>query len=265
MRGRHLWWPFFFYICCMASTIVVYNALKDLVNKEQKGFINASVFNSLADIAQRTIFNEMMTELVEGKKLARNSVDVGNRLSYRERKIEDLSPFIVLDEVVSGGSNNSYPKPTNLFKIISIRNGAATPSNEDPNVNDVVGEYELLYDVSILDSVRNSKISGPTRNFPVALIADKIYVYPVDTDQILISYYRQPGSYSLGGQPSNFAPIYVNTVINGIEYPDIANTRDFMLPDHYVPEIVSVMAEMVGVHLRDGDVLQYSQAKAAAE
>jgi hypothetical protein len=249
----------------MASTIVVYNALKDLVNKEQKGFINASVFNSLADIAQRTIFNEMMTELVEGKKIARNSVDVGNRLSYRERKIEDLSPFIILDAVVSGGSNNSYPKPTNLFKIISIRNGAATLSNEDQDINDVVGEYELLYDVSILDSVRNSRISGPTRNFPVALIADKIYVYPVDTDQILISYYRQPGSYPLGGQPSNFAPVYVNTVINGIEFPDIANTRDFMLPDHYIPEIVSVMAEMVGVHLRDGDVLQYSQAKAAAE
>jgi hypothetical protein len=249
----------------MASTIVVYNALKDLVNKEQKGFINASVFNSLADIAQRTIFNEMMTELVEGKKIARNSVDVGNRLSYRERKIEDLSPFIILDAVVSGGSSNSYPKPTNLFKIISIRNGAATLANEDPDINDVVGEYELLYDVSILDSVRNSRISGPTRNFPVALIADKIYVYPVDTDQILISYYRQPGSYPLGGQPSNFAPVYANTVINGIEFPDIANTRDFMLPDHYIPEIVSVMAEMVGVHLRDGDVLQYSQAKAAAE
>ena len=264
MKGRHLWWPFFFYICCMASTIVVYNALKDLVNKEQKGFINASVFNSLADIAQRTIFNEMMTELVEGKKLARNSVDVGNRLSYRERKIEDLSPFIILDEEVSGGSDNTYPKPTNLFKIISIRNGAATPSNADPNINDVVGEYELLYDVSILDSVRNSRISGPTRNFPVALIADKIYVYPVDTDQILISYYRQPGSY-YNGLPSNFAPLYVNSVINGIEFADPINTRDFMLPDHYVPEIVSVMAEMVGVHLRDGDVLQYSQAKAAAE
>ena len=264
MKGRHLWWPFFFYICCMASTIVVYNALKDLVNKEQKGFINASVFNSLADIAQRTIFNEMMTELVEGKKLARNSVDVGNRLSYRERKIEDLSPFIILDEVVSGGSNNTYPKPVNLFKIISIRNGAATPSNADPNINDVVGEYELLYDVSILDSVRNSRISGPTRNFPVALIADKIYVYPVDTDQILISYYRQPGSY-YQGSPSPLAPIYVNNVINGMEFVDSLNTRDFMLPDHYIPEIVSVMAEMVGVHLRDSDVLQYSQAKAAAE
>jgi len=248
----------------MASTIAVYNALKDLVNKEQKGFINAAVFNSLADIAQRTIFNEMMTELVEGKKLARNSVDVGNRLSYRERKIEDLSPFIVLDKEVQGGSNNTYPKPSNLFKIISIRNGAATPSNADPNPNDVIGEYELLYDVAILDSIRNSKLSGPTRNFPVALIADKIYVYPTDTDQILISYYRQPGSY-YQGIASDFAPIYVNTLFNGIELPDPINTRDFMLPDHYIPEIVSVMAEMVGVHLRDGDVLQYSQAKAAAE
>jgi len=248
----------------MASTIAVYNALKDLVNKEQKGFINAAVFNSLADIAQRTIFNEMMTELVEGKKLARNSVDVGNRLSYRERKIEDLSPFIVLDKEVQGGSNNTYPKPSNLFKIISIRNGAATPSNADPNPNDVIGEYELLYDVAILDSIRNSKLSGPTRNFPVALIADKIYVYPTDTDQILISYYRQPGSY-YQGIASDFAPIYVNTLFNGIELPDPINTRDFMLPDHYIPEIVSVMAELVGVHLRDGDVLQYSQAKAAAE
>jgi len=248
----------------MASTIAVYNALKDLVNKEQKGFINAAVFNSLADIAQSTIFNEMMTELVEGKKLARNSVDVGNRLSYRERKIEDLSPFIVLDKEVQGGSNNTYPKPSNLFKIISIRNGAATPSNADPNPNDVIGEYELLYDVAILDSIRNSKLSGPTRNFPVALIADKIYVYPTDTDQILISYYRQPGSY-YQGIASDFAPIYVNTLFNGIELPDPINTRDFMLPDHYIPEIVSVMAEMVGVHLRDGDVLQYSQAKAAAE
>lgn len=265
MKGRHLWWPFFFYICCMASTIAVYNALKDLVNKEQKGFINAAVFNSLADIAQRTIFNEMMTELVEGKKLARNSVDVGNRLSYRERKIEDLSPFIVLDYEVQGGSNNTYPKPSNLFKIISIRNGAATLSNEDPNPNDVIGEYELLYDVAILDSIRNSKLSGPTRNFPVALIADKIYVYPTDTDQILISYYRQPGSYYYQGGVFNGAPIYANNLFNGIELPDLLNTRDFMLPDHYIPEIVSVMAEMVGVHLRDGDVLQYSQAKAAAE
>lgn len=264
MKGYHLWWPFFFYICCMASTITVYNALKDLVNKEQKGFINAAVFNSLADIAQRTIFNEMMTELVEGKKLARNSVDVGNRLSYRERKIEDLSPFIVLDKEIQGGSNNTYAKPINLFKIISIRNGAATPSNSDPNANDVIGEYELLYDVAILDSIRNSKLSGPTRNFPVALIADKIYVYPTDTDQILISYYRQPGSY-YQGNASDFAPSYVNNVINGMEFADYANTRDFMLPDHYIPEIVSVMAEMIGVHLRDSDVLQYSQAKAAAE
>jgi hypothetical protein len=61
------------------------------------------------------------------------------------------------------------------------------------------------------------------------------------------------------------APVYASQVINGIEIPNITNTTDFMLPNHYVPEIVSVIAEMIGVHLRDSDVLQYAQAKTAAE
>jgi hypothetical protein len=254
----------------MASTITVYNALKDLVNKEQKGFINSAVFNSLADIAQRQIFNEMMTELVEGRKLAKASVDVGNRLSYRERKIEDLSPFIVIDRALTSQGNNQYSKPGNLYKIISIRNGAATPVDQDPpintgNENDVIGEYELLYDASILESVRNSRLSGPTRNFPVALIADKIYVFPSDTDDILITYYRQPGSITFANTTEDFSPVYASSIVNGIEIPDIFNTLNFMLPEHYVPELVSVMAEMVGVHLRDSDVYNYAQAKTAAE
>lgn len=252
----------------MASTIAVYNALKDLVNKEQKGFINAAVFNSLADIAQRTIFNEMMTELVEGKKLARNSVDVGNRLSYRERKIEDLSPFIVLDIELTNVNNNTtvgvYNKPSDLYKIISIK----APEQDLEvvvNVEDIVGEYELLYDVSIFESVRTSRLSGPSDKFRIALIADKIYGYPYDTANPLISYYCQPGSYLYNGTRSALAPVYASQVINGIEIPNITNTTDFMLPNHYVPEIVSVIAEMIGVHLRDSDVLQYAQAKTAAE
>jgi hypothetical protein len=129
----------------------------------------------------------------------------------------------------------------------------------------VIGEYELLYDASILVSVRNSRLSGPTRNFPVALIADKIYVFPSDTDDILITYYRQPGSITFTNSTVDFSPVYASTISNGIEIPDPFNTTNFMLPEHYVPELVSVMAEMVGVHLRDSDVYNYAQAKTAAE
>ena len=51
----------------MASVQAVYNSLKDLTNKEQKGFITPQIFNSLASLAQMNIYNEFFTELVDAK------------------------------------------------------------------------------------------------------------------------------------------------------------------------------------------------------
>ena len=48
----------------MVSVLQVYNAVKDIANKEQKGFITPGVFNSFAPIAQMNIYNEMFSELV---------------------------------------------------------------------------------------------------------------------------------------------------------------------------------------------------------
>ena len=54
----------------MVSVLQVYTALKDLANKEQKGFITPQVFNSFAALAQMNIYNEMFSELVDAKRLA---------------------------------------------------------------------------------------------------------------------------------------------------------------------------------------------------
>jgi len=43
----------------MASVNRVYTALKDLVNKDQKGFVSPAVFNSFAGLAQMNIFNRL--------------------------------------------------------------------------------------------------------------------------------------------------------------------------------------------------------------
>jgi hypothetical protein len=60
----------------MVSVIQVYNALKDLVNKEQKGFITPQVFNSFAPVAQMNIYNELFAELVNAKRLSRQGFDL---------------------------------------------------------------------------------------------------------------------------------------------------------------------------------------------
>jgi hypothetical protein len=46
----------------MASVNRVYSALKDLVNKDQRGFVTPAVFNNFAQVAQMNLFNKMFSD-----------------------------------------------------------------------------------------------------------------------------------------------------------------------------------------------------------
>ena len=111
----------FSYICVMVSVQQVYDTLKDLANKDQKGFITPAVFNNFAGVAQINIYNELFQELVKAKQIQRQNFDPGRDKSVRKQVTEDLSVFIVNDLVLDGTSNsNLFLKPSNLSKIISI-------------------------------------------------------------------------------------------------------------------------------------------------
>jgi len=103
----------------MVSVQQVYDTLKDLANKDQKGFITPAVFNNFAGVAQINIYNELFQELVKAKQIQRQNFDPGRDKSVRKQATEDLSVFIVSDFKISG-SSGLFLKPTNLSKIISI-------------------------------------------------------------------------------------------------------------------------------------------------
>ena len=65
----------------MVSVIEVYTILKNLANKEQKGFITPAVFNSFASIAQRNIINEMFKELEGARRKNQAGQDLPRRKS----------------------------------------------------------------------------------------------------------------------------------------------------------------------------------------
>ena len=77
----------------MASVREVYNALKDLVNKEQRGFITPSEFNSFAPIAQQNIYNKMFTDLTMAMNMRRRNIDPGRDKSKLKQIKEDLGTF----------------------------------------------------------------------------------------------------------------------------------------------------------------------------
>ena len=61
----------------MASVSAVYDTLKDLVNKDQNGFITPSIFNNFAQMAQVRIFNRLFDELKDAKRVNRAAFNPG--------------------------------------------------------------------------------------------------------------------------------------------------------------------------------------------
>ena len=194
----------------MISVIEVYNTLRDLCNKEQKGFVTPEVFNSFADVCQVNIFNEMFTELSQSKRLRRSGFDPGRDKSLSKQINEDLSQFVTearlvatngarqflytqTDGLVDSGivSNSPYPfdsltfeKPKGFAKMISI----SLISDDDP-------EIDIVYEPEKISRILRSNLSAPTEDFPVALISDNIQLFPDTlTDYISVIYYRHPKS-----------------------------------------------------------------------
>jgi len=61
----------------MISVQRVYEVVRDICNKDQKGFVSPNVFNTLARVAQQNIFNEMFNELKVANALRASGRDAG--------------------------------------------------------------------------------------------------------------------------------------------------------------------------------------------
>ena len=269
----------------MASIVLVYDTLKNLANKEQKGYITPGVFNSFAHIAQMNIYNELFSELVDAKKLSRQGFELGRDKSVRKQKLEDLSYFV--KKATASSQNNIFPKPIDMSRIISIKIRDVL-QNTGVSENISVNSCEILYDPEKANYILGSNLSTPTRDFPVALISDEIEVFPASVNEIEVMYYRVPGSLdfnnnysgsllgntSVAMNASMMPPFYaqITTALTptgesyvGSGMPDYSSLRDFMLPDHLVPEIVMEMAKLLGVRLRDPNIQAFASREEAAE
>jgi len=242
----------------MVRVGVVYSILRDLCNKDQKGFVTPAVFNTLAEAAQMNVYNEMFNELKVATRLRRSGSDAGRDKSAYKMVEEDLAFFIstrVLD--VAGGEGEGaeemarVSKPTNLSRIISM------------HLFDTNTSLEILYDAEKAKRVLNSNLSTPTDEFPVAMVfgdygaatniaGQVIEIYPnTISEDVVMNYYRLPEK-----------PLYVTRDIgNGLIIEDAVSSVNFELPAHYLTELVGEIARMIGVRLRDAVLTQYGTAE----
>jgi hypothetical protein len=239
----------------MASVLNVYNALKNLSNKEQKGFITPNVFNSFAPIAQMNVYNELLRDFTSAKQQNRSSLDPGRHRSPRKMTAEDLSIY-VRDQSLSVINGNIYSKPEDLGRIISMRVDGESRGGGSDRVM-----CEMVYDVEKMNAILGSNLSTPTDQFPVALVSQDIEVFPDTVSGVYLTYYALPTSYIYGTK--NISPL--DPQIQFLrDVPDLSVSTDFMIPDDYEPELIAEMARLLGVRLRDVNLQQYGVQEEAA-
>ena len=231
-----------------ASVVTVYEAVRDLANKDQQGFVTDNEFNSFARLAQLNIFNGLFNELKDSKRLSRSGFNPNRDKDRRKRVLEDLSAFSTSTTLTktSGVFNMTAGSSADMSRIISISTAGNILLDQS-----TTKPIEICYDEEKIERILISTISAPTEDFPVALISDDIHVFPTSINKIKVRYYRYPMGRTSTGETST-TPV---TYTTGSSSPTLI---DFELPEHYTSDLIYEIARMIGINLRDGAVSQYA-------
>lgn len=241
----------FSYICFMAqakgaSIQSVYDTLQDLANKDQQGFISVNEFNRFAQIAQLKIYNSLFDDLKDAKRLSRAGFNSARDKSRIKRIEEDLSYFSKKQTITK--SDDYFNKPEDMSRIISISTAGSILLDQSTKK-----PVEICYDEEKIERILLNNLSTPTEEFPVALISNDIYVFPTSVKKIEVRYYKIPQSRLADGERT--------TSGNQPAYSPTSVSYDFELPEHYTYDLVQEIAKMIGINLRDADLINYANGE----
>ena len=235
-----------------ASIQTVYNTLQDLANKDQQGFVSPVEFNRFAQVAQLNIFNGLFDELKDVKKLSRSGFDPSRDKSRFKRIQEDLAAFSTKATLpkVSGVFNVSNATTASpMARIISMATAGSILLDQSTKKS-----IEICYDEEKIERILISNLSSPTEEFPIALVSEDIHVFPTSINKIEVRYYKYPEGRTSTGVRTATMPTYATT----------GDMIDFELPEHYVSDLVYEIGKMIGVNLRDTDIVNYTGTEMTA-
>ena len=234
------------------SVNVVYGTLKNLVNKDQRGFINVDEFNRFAQVAQLRIYNRLFDQLKDGSRLERAGFGQGRDKSKFKQILEDLSIFAKSED--KDKASGVFKRPDDLSRIISISTSGDLLLGQTTRT-----PVEIIYDEEKIERILGSTLNAPSESFPVALVTGDIEVFPESIQKIKVRYYKIPQSFTTAATPvrSDDPPTFATNTDS--DTYNSTNSRDFELPEHYTMDLVIEIADLIGLNLRDQSVQAFAQ------
>jgi len=233
-----------------ADIVKVYEAVRELANKDQRGFVTPASFNKFAHQAQLNLFNKMFSEFEQARASTKRGISSKGNKSRIKRLEEDLSFYSHSDTITKNSTDKAFRKRDldhDMARLISIASSGAVLFGRSTRI-----PVDIVYDEEKIDRILMSDLNVPTESAPVALVSDNIEVFPETIQKIFVRYYRVPRGRSFSGEFSDNVPNLSTTLTNQ------NNAVHFDMPEHYENELTIEIAKMIGLHLRDADMYNYS-------
>ena len=222
----------------------VYKTVLNILNKENRGYITPTEFNTLAKQAQTEIFESYFTAQYRSSQAPMSDGDYSDIMRNYEEKI---TFFDNVETVRRGGFQNPegdvtegyYAYPANMYRL-----GVVTV---DGRIADEVSHMQIPY-------ITLSPLTAPTKKQPVYTRHEQgLVVYPINgIDEINVVYVRVPAT-----------PNWVGGTMGGQIIPNLGNAdyQNFELHPSEEPELVAKILAYSGVIVRAQDVVQAASAK----
>jgi len=210
----------------------VRNTVLTILNKENRGYLTPEQFTLFAIYAQQNIFNLYFSEyarMVSLKNARRLGSDYGDRVKELQAKID---PFTVSVNISKSGT--SYPKPSDLFKPLSVRyNGTL--------VDPLPISKEVYMDAA--------NLNGPSATYPVYVDKNNSYTLKPSalSGALELIYIKNPSE-----------PKWTYTTIgeDPIFNPSASDYKDFELNSSSETELVLEICKLAGITIREADITQ---------
>ena len=235
----------------------VYQTVLLILNKEQRGYMTPTEFNSISTQVQLEVFEKYFEDMNQQIRVPQTDTDYADRVENIDEKIAIFKTFGSTNYISNNNLNYFVPSRIDSYgnNITFYRLGTVLYNNEI--------EVQRV-DRSDFYHIDKSLLTKPSKTFPVYLYENNyLFIKPITiTSDIQLDYIRKPVDIIWGFTVGSLGQyIYNSNIFDSSTEPN--GSIDFELHSSEQTELILKILIYAGIVIRDPNIIQAAAQQVA--
>jgi len=236
----------------------VYQTVLMILNKEQRGYMTPTEFNTVATQVQLEIFEKYFDDLNQQLRVPQADTDYADRQENIDEKLAIFKTFgDAIYTAIGGLSYFVLPTSDTYGDVVSFYRLGNVLYN-DEKVVQRLDRHEFYY-------ANQSRLTKPSTINPAYLYENqKLFIKPTTiTDKIKVDYIRKPNDIVWGFTPGSVGQYVWNNTPYSLSNP--TGSTNFEIHESEQTEVILKILLYSGIIIRDPEVVQTAAALVQAD